>query len=80
MATTKAQQRAVNKYIGGHYDRLNVTIPKGHKSTVESAAAAAGESVNGYVQRAILDRMGLEDWPVIQAPPAGDNADRDVPE
>ena len=80
MATTKAQQRAVNKYIGGHYDRLNVTIPKGHKSTVESAAAAAGESVNGYVQRAILDRMGLEDWPVIQAPPAGDSADRDVTE
>lgn len=80
MATTKAQQRAVNKYIGGHYDRLNITIPKGHKSTVESAAAAAGESVNGYVQRAILDRMGLEDWPVIQTYPEGNNDESNLNE
>ena len=77
MATTKAQQRAVNKYIKNQYDRLNVTLPKGQKATVETAATAAGESVNGYVQRAILDRLGLEEWPAVQVPPEGDDASAD---
>lgn len=45
------------------YDRLSITIPKGQKATVEAAAAAVGESVNLYTQRALLARMGLKDWP-----------------
>lgn len=65
MATTKAQQRAVNKYIKNNYDRLNITLPAGQKATVEAAAAAAGESVNQYTQKALLARMGLETWPAI---------------
>ena len=63
LATTKAQQRAVNKYIKNNYDRLNITLPAGQKATVETAAAAAGESVNQYTQKALLARMGLETWP-----------------
>ncbi len=49
------------------YDRLAITIPKGQKETIEAAARAAGESVNGYVNRAVLQRMGLEDWPAKAA-------------
>lgn len=45
------------------YDRLAITVPKGQKATIEAAAAAAGESVNLYTQRALLQRMGLEKWP-----------------
>lgn len=60
---SKAQQRAVNKYIKGNYDRLNITIPKGQKATVEAAAAEVGESVNQYTQTALLARMGLTEWP-----------------
>lgn len=71
----KTSSAVKNRYNAKAYDQLPIRIPKGHKFTVESAAAAAGESVNGYVQRAILDRMGLEDWPAIQTPPEGD-ADR----
>lgn len=63
--TSKAQQKAVNKYIKGNYDRLNVTVPKGQKSTIEAAATAAGESVNQYTQKALLARMGLEEWPEL---------------
>lgn len=63
MATTKAQQRAVNKYINNNYDRLNITIPKGQKATIQEAASKAGESVNEYTQGALLRRMGLEEWP-----------------
>ena len=65
MPVSKAQQRAVNKYIKGNYDRLNITIPKGQKATVEAAAQEAGESVNQYTQKALLARMGLESWPEL---------------
>ena len=29
MAVRKSQQQCVNKYIGTHYDRINLTVPKG---------------------------------------------------
>ena len=65
MPTSKAQQRAVNKYIKGNYDRLNITIPKGQKATIEAAAKEVGESVNQYTQKALMARMGLESWPEL---------------
>jgi hypothetical protein len=63
MPSSKAQQRATNKYIAKTYDRLNIVIPKGQKATVQTHADQAGESVNGYVNKAVLDRMGMSDWP-----------------
>ena len=29
---SKAQQKAVNKYISNNYDRINLTVPKGKKT------------------------------------------------
>ena len=63
MAYTKAGMKAVDKYVKENYDRLNIKIPKGQKATVEAAAQEAGESVNMYTQKALLNRMGLEEWP-----------------
>ena len=54
---TKAQQKAVNKYIKNNYDRINVTLPKGYKDTLKAADEAAGESVNGYIKTAVDMRM-----------------------
>ena len=62
----KKQTNWSRAYNEKSYDRLAITVPKGHKATVESAAAAVGESVNGYVQRAILDWMGMKEWPSVQ--------------
>lgn len=45
------------------YDRLAITIPKGHRATVQRAADKEGESINGYTNRALLARMGLQEWP-----------------
>lgn len=59
MPASKAQQRAVNKYIKGNYDRLNITIPKGQKATVEAHAKSKGESVNGLVNALLRADMGL---------------------
>lgn len=72
MPSSKAQQRATNKYIAKTYDRLNIIIPKGQKATVQAHAEQAGESVNGYVTGAVLQRMGLRDWP--EAPSTGGEA------
>ncbi len=57
MATTKAGQRAVNKYMKENYDRINLTVPKGHKEAIKAHADALGESVNGFIGRAISEQM-----------------------
>lgn len=54
---SKAQQKAVNKYVKNNYDRINVTFPKGQKELIAKAAEAAGESVNGYIKKAVDQRM-----------------------
>lgn len=54
---SKAQQKAVNKYVKNNYDRINVTFPKGTKEELENAAAAVGESVNNYIRTAVARRM-----------------------
>ena len=54
---SKAQQKAVNKYVKNNYDRINVTLPKGQKDIIAKAAEKAGESVNGYIKKAVDERM-----------------------
>lgn len=57
MATTKAGQRAVNKYMKTNYDRINLTVPKGDKERIKEHADSQGESVNGFINRAINQTM-----------------------
>lgn len=57
MPTTKAQQKAVNKYMSANYDRINLTVAKGRRDTIKAHADAQGESVNGFINRAIDETM-----------------------
>ena len=57
MATSKAQQKAVQKYVQNNYDRVVLTMPKGKKEEIKAAAAAAGESMNQYILAAVDCRM-----------------------
>lgn len=57
MPASKAQQKAVNKYMAANYDRINLTVTKGQRDTIKAHAAAQGESVNGFINRAILETM-----------------------
>ena len=57
MPASKAQQKAVNKYMAANYDRVNLTMPKGRKDIIQAHAAAQGESVNGFINRAISETM-----------------------
>lgn len=57
MAISKSQQKAVHKYVKANYDRMELTVPKGQKDTIKAHAAAQGESVNGFISRAISEAM-----------------------
>ena len=61
MPTTKAQQRAVNKYMKDNYDRVNLTLPKGQKDRIKAHAENRGESVNAFINRAISETLERED-------------------
>ena len=68
---SKAQQRAVNKYVKNNYDRILLTVPKGEKEVIQRAASAAGVSLNAYIRGAVSDRIQREQG---NAPAASDNA------
>jgi len=57
MPVSKAQQKAVNKYVRENYDKLLLTMPKGRKAEIQAHAKAQGESVNGFIGRAISETM-----------------------
>ena len=63
MPASKAQQRAVAKYMAANYDEIKVRVPKGQKAMIQAAAEREGESVNGYTNKALLARLGLRAWP-----------------
>ena len=53
MPVSKSQQKAVHKYVKANYDRLELTVPKGRKEIIKAHAESRGESVNGFINRAI---------------------------
>lgn len=63
MPVSKAQQRAVNKYVANNYDRVLVTMPKGQKDIIKTHAEARGESVNAFIGRAIAETMERDKRP-----------------
>lgn len=61
MPVSKAQQKAVNKYMKENYDRFLLTLrPKGRLDTIKAHAAAQGESVNGFINRAIDNQISQD--------------------
>ena len=58
--TSAAQQRAVHKYVKNNYDRLELSVPKGEKVTIQQAAKQAGQSVIAYIYEAVCARMQQE--------------------
>ena len=61
LAVSKAQQRAVNKYVKSNYDEVKLRMPKGKKDVIQAHAAQQGESVNAYINRAIDKAMSEDD-------------------
>ena len=57
MPVSKAQQKAVSKYMKENYDELKVRIPKGQKEIIKAHAEAQGESLNAFINRAVIYTM-----------------------
>jgi predicted HicB family RNase H-like nuclease len=57
MPISEARARANNKYIKGKTDELKIRVPKGDKEAIQAHADACGESLNGFVTRAIKNTM-----------------------
>lgn len=55
MAESKgnAQTRAKNRYNAKTYDSLRVVVKKGRKDIIRAHAEKQGESLNGFINRAI---------------------------
>lgn len=58
MPASKANQKAVAKYMKANYDDIKVRVPKGERDVIKAHAEEYdGGSVNGFIQRAIKETM-----------------------
>ena len=62
MAKRSTEYKA--EYARQHYARIEFTIPKEAKPLIDSAAAACGEKPTEYVKKAVMQRLGITEWPV----------------
>ena len=63
MPASKAQQKAVSKYMKENYDVYQIRMKKGKKDDIKAAAAAVGESMNQYIINAVDQRMEQDGQP-----------------
>ena len=59
-----------------NYDRMELTVPKGQKEAIKAHAEARGESVNGFVNRAISETMERDNG----APAASEGPEKEKPQ
>ena len=57
MPVSPAQKKATAKYEKNNYDNLRIRVPKNQKDLIQSHATQRGESLNGFVNRAIAETM-----------------------
>ena len=53
----KTSAKSKNIWIAKTYDRINLTVVKGKKDSIQAHADKHGESVNGFINRAIDEAM-----------------------
>lgn len=54
----KNSYESIKRYEDKAYDKVLVRMPKGRKDEIQIFAAQTGESVNGFIKRAIGEAMG----------------------
>ncbi len=57
MPASKAQQKAVAKYMAANYDEIKLRVKKGKRDEIKAHAEQRGESVNAFINRAIDSQM-----------------------
>ena len=57
MSVSDAQKRATAKFELKNYDKILLRLEKGEKNKIKEYASEHGESVNGFIRRAIEEAM-----------------------
>ncbi len=57
MALTAARKKANAKYEAKAYDKTLIRLPKGRLNEIRAHIEPAGESLNGFISRAITETM-----------------------
>lgn len=53
----KTSYKSIKKYEDKAYDKVLLRIPKGQKDTIKAHAESRGESINGFIKRAIDNQI-----------------------
>ena len=54
---SKAKIAANNRYNEKNYDRINIAEKKKKKAVIKAHAESIGESINGYINKAIDEKI-----------------------
>ena len=57
MPISEARAKANNRYITEKTDEIKVRVSKGKKEAIQAHAIAHSESVNGFINRAIVETI-----------------------
>ena len=57
MPVSEKKKASNKKHDMDHFEYWSVKLKKGQKAQIQAAAAAVGESLNGYIIAAIAERM-----------------------
>ena len=57
---TEARRKATNKYLRETVEEFKVRVPRGDKARIKAHAEGCGESLNGFVIRAIDETMARD--------------------
>jgi predicted HicB family RNase H-like nuclease len=60
MIMGKTSSAVKNKYNAKTYDRIEIVVPKGFKVELKEYAESKGESLNGFINRAINEALERE--------------------
>ena len=69
-----------NKWQAENRERINMVVPKGYKEIVKAAADTTGESVNGYIKKAIDERMERDGFATAAPEPESTREQNPLPE
>ena len=74
---TEAQNRATTKYKKNNYKRVPLEVKLQEYDQIKAAAAAAGETVSGYIKAAVNTRMQADQADRQEEPAADQAADQE---
>lgn len=57
---TEAKKEGNKRWDAKNLDRLSIALPKGSKEAIKTHAESKGESINGFIKRAIEETMERE--------------------